>query len=330
MTSSRARLYKPTRRNLALLAAQLRRGQLVAAPTETVYGLAGNALDARAARRIFAAKGRPSTDPLIVHVATIRQAGNVAELNPQALRLARRFWPGPLTLILPKKPVVPDEVTSGGPSVAVRMPAHPLFLRLIRLSGLPLAAPSANPFGYVSPTTAGHVLDGLSGSIRHVLDGGPCQIGLESTIVDLRDPARPVVLRPGAISAAQLSRCLGCAVPLHRRRVVRGAAVAPGLLKRHYSPKTPVRLHRSITPALLRGASPQEAWLFIRTPRRGSPSNHFGLDPKGTLAGAARMLFSQLRTLDRAGYRVIHVELARGRDGLAAALNDRLRRAAAR
>ena len=330
MKRSRARLFKPTKANLAFLARQLKRGLLVAAPTETVYGLAGNALDPGAARAIFAAKNRPSTDPLIVHVATLAQARTVAEMSPEALRLARAHWPGPLTLVLPRRAIIPDEVTSGGDSVAVRMPSHPLFRRLITLSGLPLAAPSANPFGYVSPTTALHVLDGLGSAIAYILDGGPSEIGLESTVLDLRNPARPAVLRPGAISAAVLSRTLGRPVAHHRRRAVRGAAIAPGLLKRHYSPKTPVVLHTRFTPRLLRQSAPDEAWLFLRSPGRGAPAHHVGLDRKGTLAGAARALFAQLRALDTAGYRIIHAELAPGTDGLAAALNDRLRRAAAR
>jgi L-threonylcarbamoyladenylate synthase len=195
-----ARTYRGTRRNLALLAGLLRRGGLVAVPTETVYGLAGDATSASACLRIFRAKGRPSSDPLIVHIAALRDLGRVAVPNPAALRLARRFWPGPLTIVLPKTPLVPDEATANLPSVAVRMPAHPLFRRLIRLSGVPLAAPSANAFGYVSPTTAAHVQKGLGRRVRHILDGGPSSIGLESTIVDLRDPGRPAILRPGAIT----------------------------------------------------------------------------------------------------------------------------------
>src|SRR5882724_6512531 len=190
------RLYRGTPHDLARLARVLRRGELVAVPTETVYGLAANALDGRACRKIFTAKRRPANDPLIVHIHTLRELAQVAVPNGAALVLARKFWPGPLTLVLPKKSAVPAVVSAGLPSVAVRMPRHPLFRRLLKLTGRPLAAPSANPFGYVSPTTAIHVQQGLGRKISHILDGGPARIGLESTIVDLRDPRKPRLLRP--------------------------------------------------------------------------------------------------------------------------------------
>src|SRR5271170_50336 len=175
--SHSARIYGGTRRNLGILAARLRRGGIVAVPTETVYGLAGDATRRSACLKIFSAKGRPSNDPLIVHIASLRDLGRVAHPNPAALRLAARFWPGPLTIVLPKTGAVPDEATAGLPSVAVRMPSHPLFRRLIRMAGVPLAAPSANPFGFVSPTTAEHVLKGLGSKVRYILDGGPSRIG---------------------------------------------------------------------------------------------------------------------------------------------------------
>jgi L-threonylcarbamoyladenylate synthase len=328
-----ARTYRGTPRNLARLARALQAGELVAVPTETVYGLAANALDARACRKIFTAKGRPATDPLIVHLHSVRQLALVAEPNAAALKLAKKFWPGPLTLVLPKTAAVPAVVSSGRPSVAVRVPSHPLFRRLLKLSGLPLAAPSANRFGYVSPTTAAHVRDGLGRKIAHILDGGPARIGLESTIVDLRDPLRPRLLRPGAITREQLSRALGrpVAAPTVTRARAGAAQVAPGLLARHYSPRTPVVLHARIDArAPARGAA-DEAWLFLARPAAAAvrAKNVFWLDPRGELHGAARQLFATLRRLDRAGYQRIHVELARG-EGLAAAINDRLRRAAAR
>jgi L-threonylcarbamoyladenylate synthase len=342
----RARLYRGTPRNLAALARALQRGELVAVPTETVYGLAANALDARACRRIFAAKGRPAHDPLIVHIHAHGDLGRIAEPNDAATKLARKFWPGPLTLVLPKKPAVPDVVSAGRPSVAVRMPRHPLLRRLLKLSGLPLAAPSANPFGYVSPTTAAHVLAGLGRKIRHILDGGPSAIGLESTIVDLRDPRKPRLLRPGSITRTQLERVLGCQVPTAKaaRRPGRGAQLAPGLLKRHYSPRTPLVLHAQIKiKEVLADRDRREGWLFIAKPaarngRAGRPAlpperlqdgNIFWLDARGNLRGAARSLFGKLRSLDARGFRRIHVELAPG-PGLAEAINDRLRRAAAR
>ncbi len=326
-----ARVCRGTPRDLARLARALRRGELVAVPTETVYGLAANALDARACRKIFTAKGRPANDPLIVHLHSVDELARVAVPNAAALVLAKKFWPGPLTLVLPKKPVVPDVVSAGLPSVAVRVPRHPLFRRLLKLTGLPLAAPSANAFGYVSPTTAAHVLAGLGTKIRHVLNGGPAAIGLESTIVDLRDPARPTLLRPGAITRVQLQRALGHRVLTAKtaRHPARGAQLAPGLLARHYSPRTPVVLHPRITARQLRAGDPREAWLLFAKPRARSGANVRWLDARGHLRGAARNLFGALRALDAGGYRRIHVELVPG-SGLADAINDRLRRAAAR
>ncbi len=321
--ASSARTYRGTPRNLALLARRLRRGELVAVPTETVYGLAGDATSRTACLRIFAAKGRPSNDPLIVHIASIRDLGRVAVPNTAALKLARMFWPGPLTMILPKTPVVPDEATANLPSVAVRMPAHPLFRRLIRLAGMPLAAPSANPFGYVSPTTADHVRRSLGRRIRHILDGGASAIGLESTIIDLRDPSRPALLRPGAITRGELARALG--VPVAKSRRSAGGRLAPGQMPRHYSPRTPVVLHPRLNPGAAARA-PGDAWLFVSKPRAARAPNIFWLDARGDLEKSARRLFSILRQLDDAGFRRIHVERPAGA-GLAEALRDRLTRA---
>ncbi len=329
MTRRTARVYRGTARNLAVLAGRLRAGELVAVPTETVYGLAANALDPRACEKIFRAKGRPHHDPLIVHVHSLAQLAQVAQPNAAALKLARRFWPGPLTLVLPKQAAVPGIVTAGRPSVAVRMPSHPLFRRLLKLAGLPLAAPSANPFGYVSPTTAAHVRDGLGRKIGAILDGGAAQIGLESTIVDVRDPKRPRLLRPGAITREALERVLGRRVRLIAAKPRPGgrsrAQLAPGLLARHYSPRTPLVLHRKIADT----ATTDEAFVFLRRPAGARKKNIFWLDARGDLRGVARRLFGTLRALDRAGFARIHIEQPDG-GGLADAINDRLRRAAAR
>jgi L-threonylcarbamoyladenylate synthase len=329
--ASSARTYRGTPRNLALLARRLREGELVAVPTETVYGLAADATSGRACRRIFKAKGRPSTDPLIVHIATLGDLARICVPNAAALKLARRFWPGPLTIVLPKTALVPDEATAGLPSVAVRMPSHPLFRRLIRLAGVPLAAPSANPFGYVSPTTAEHVRRGLGARIGHILDGGPSRIGLESTIIDLRHPGKPVLLRPGAVTRAQLSRALGVQVAGRSRPgAAHRAQVAPGQLARHYSPRTPIVLHAGIDMRQARSGDPRDAWLFIaRPPGAKRLRNVFWLDGRGDMRGAARRLFSTLRRLDEGGFRRIHAERPAG-DGIAEALADRLGRAAAR
>jgi L-threonylcarbamoyladenylate synthase len=323
-----AQIYRGTSANLRRLARVLRRGGLVAVPTETVYGLAANALDAQACRRIFRAKRRPANDPLIVHIADLHMLAQVAEPNGAAIQLAGAFWPGPLTLILARKAVVPSVVTAGLPSVAVRMPAHPLLRRLLRICGLPLAAPSANPFGYVSPTTAAHVQEGLGRTIAHILDGGPCRHGLESTIVDIREPLRPVLLRPGVITAAQLGRVLGVPVrTVTRRHAARTPALAPGLLARHYSPRQPLFTHRHITAAIVARAGTDEAWICIRKPRwAAGAKNIFWLSAAGDLRQAGRRLFALVRRLDRGGWKRLHAELALSA-GPGAAINDRLRRA---
>jgi L-threonylcarbamoyladenylate synthase len=326
-----AQICRGTPENLRRFARILRRGGLVAVPTETVYGLAANALDAKACHNIFRAKRRPANDPLIVHVADLRMLAQVAEPNEAVAKLARAFWPGPLTLVLPRKPAIPDVVTAGLPSVAVRMPAHPLFRRLLRLCRLPLAAPSANPFGYVSPTTAAHVQDGLGSAIAHILDGGPCLHGLESTIVDIRDPGRPVLLRPGVITADQISRTLGVPVRIRSQRRSPGLpALAPGLLARHYSPRRPVRTHRRISAAMVARAGSDEAWICFRRPDwAGDAKNVFWLSARGDVEEAGRQLFALLRRLDRDSWTRLHAELApEGGPGLA--INDRLRRAAAK
>ncbi len=332
MPAPRTRVLSGTPANLARLARALRRGELVAVPTETVYGLAGDALDPRTAGKIFRAKRRPANDPLIVHLHSRRQLAEYAEVNPAALALARAFWPGPLTIVLPKKPIVPDRVTSGHPSVALRMPRHRLFRALLKACGRPLAAPSANPFGYLSPTTAEHVRAGLGGRIPYILDGGPCPLGLESTIVDLRDPARPALLRPGALPREEIERVLG--QRLHTVATPRGGArahvVAPGLLSRHYSPRTPLSLHAALPAEARRRARPDEAFVFLAKPEGRPLPNDFWLDARGDLRGVARRLFATLRAIDDGRWKRLHVELARGDDGWAPAINDRLRRAAAK
>jgi L-threonylcarbamoyladenylate synthase len=323
-----ARLYRGTPRNLAFLARRLRAGELVAVPTETVYGLAANALDARACKKIFRAKGRPTHDPLIVHIHALAQLDALAGINDTGRRLAKKFWPGPLTLVLPKKFSVPAIVTAGLPSVAIRMPRHPLMRRLLRRCGLPLAAPSANPFGYVSPTTAGHVRTGLGRKIRFILDGGPTTIGLESTVVDVRDPQRPRLLRPGAISREQIEAVLGQKLfSAVKHPQPRTPLAAPGLLARHYSPRTPLVLHKKISLKLAAKSGAAEAWLFFAPPPGLTGPNIFWLDARGDPHRAARRLFGLLRTMDEGGFKKIHAELAPGR-GLAEAINDRLRRAA--
>jgi L-threonylcarbamoyladenylate synthase len=246
-------------------------------------------------------------------------------------------------MVLPKKRVVPAIVTAGLDSVAVRVPRHPVFRDLLRECGLPLAAPSANPFGYVSPTRPEHVQRGLGDRIEHILDGGPCEVGLESTIVDLRNPARPCVLRPGAISAEAIAQVLGVAVTARRARVLPGARRsgkktgkaqrAPGLLARHYSPGTRLRLVARIEPAEVLAAGRRVAYLFLsrpKDPRLAALGNRVAwLSESGDPAEAGRNVYSRLRTLDEGGYREIIAERVPGESAFAA-LADRLGRAAAR
>ncbi len=222
-------------------AAILRRGGLVAFPTETVYGLGANAFDEIAVKGIFLAKGRPNTNPVIVHVSERADVSRVAQFWPEsAERLAQAFWPGPLTLVLPKSEQIPDAITAGGPTVAVRCPNHPVARALISAAGVPLAAPSANRSTELSPTRAEHVLKSLNGRIDAILDGGACPGGIESTVVDLTDGVR--ILRPGLITAAQIEAIAG---PLSISISQEAIARSPGLMAKHYSPRTPVILVRT-------------------------------------------------------------------------------------
>lgn len=217
-------------------AALIREGRLVAFPTETVYGLGANALDAAAVERIFVAKGRPRTSPLIVHVDSVAMARAIAAHWPDAAEtLAARYWPGPLTLVLPKQPSIPDVVTAGLDTVGIRMPAHPLALALIAAAGVPIAAPSANRFTELSPTTAGHVPHSIA---EYVLDGGPARVGIESTVLSLAGP--PMLLRPGVIPLPEIEALIGPV--LHAADPAEGAHPSPGMHDRHYRPATPLYL----------------------------------------------------------------------------------------
>ncbi len=314
---------------IARAAAVLRAGGLVAFPTETVYGLGANALDATAVGRIFAAKGRPAHNPLIVHVAAVGDAGRVAASWPEsAARLAARFWPGPLTLVLPKRPEVPATVTAGGPTVAVRVPAHPIALALIRAAGAPVAAPSANRSGYISPTRADHVLRGLDGRIDMVLDVGPVPGGIESTVLDLTSEP-PRLLRPGLVSPAEIEAILG---PVARSAPAAAPAESPlpspGMLSRHYAPRAPLELADGDGRASveeLRRAGLRVGWLaFGGADLAGVTVVAMPADPDGY---AAR-LYAALHALDGAGVdRIIVARPPESDEWLA--VRDRLRRAAA-
>ncbi len=324
----------------------LRSGGLVAFPTETVYGLGANALDEQAVARVFDVKGRPRFDPLIVHVADRAWIPRLAaEWPPQAQRLADRFWPGPLTLVLPKTPLVPDLVTAGCGTVALRIPDHPVAQALLRAADLPVAAPSANPFGRISPTTAAHVRDQLGDQIDLILDGGPCRVGVESTVLHLT-PAGPVLLRPGGITVEEIEDLIG-AVQLAETtsdEAPSAGLLSPGALPSHYAPRTPLLLitdesaNRPLPPFVRGGQGGGGEDISVRSsPRLGllafraaSDRARFTsieiLSPAGDLREAAANFFAALRRLDAAGLDLIIAEVFPD-VGLGRALNDRLRRA---
>ena len=299
-------------------AARLRDGQLVAFPTETVYGLGANALDAAAVARIYAAKGRPSHNPVIVHVADADAAHNVVrEWPPFAQRLAERFWPGPLTLVLPKSPRVPDSVTAGLDKVGVRVPAHPVALALLRLANVPVAAPSANRSNAVSPTTAQHVATSLAGNDVLVLDGGACEVGIESSVVDVSGEI-PVLLRPGGISRESLEAELGVRIATATESLRDDAPRAsPGMLHKHYAPRAKVVVvahgdaegaARAVAKATQRGDTPVGV-MAIREDVRRAVSGAARIaamddDPRGY----ARWLYAELHAMDDAHVATIVVE----------------------
>ncbi len=309
----------PDEQGLSRAAALLRAGALVAFPTETVYGLGGDARSDHAVAQIFAAKGRPSFNPLIVHVAGLGDAERLVVFTPEARALAQAFWPGPLTLVLPARPDagLSPLVSAGLPAVAVRMPAHPVARALLAAFGGPLAGPSANPSGRISPTRADHVLDGLSGRIAAVLDGGACAVGVESTIVGFAP--RPTLLRPGGIAAEEIAAVLG--QPIDAAPVTDDRhPTAPGQLSSHYAPDARLRL-------MADRPNPGEVWIGFGPGCAGAP---LSLSPTGDLVEAAANLFHMLRQADRLAGPGGQIAIAPVPDaGLGRAINDRLRRAAA-
>lgn len=306
----------------------LQRGEVVGIPTETVYGLAADAFNESAVLRIFEVKQRPSFDPLILHIGSAQRIASVArEVSPEAVALMEAFWPGPLTLILPKHPSVPDLVTSGSDRVGVRMPSHPLTRELLEQTGFPLAAPSANPFGYVSPTTAQHVADQLGDLIPYILDGGPCSVGIESSIVGLvpatnGEKERWTLMRPGGVPVEAMEAIIG---PLERIQG-HGRTMAPGMMESHYSPGKPTYV--GDVPALLERYASQRIGVISFT-RRYAVHRCEVLSPFGDVKEAARGLFAAMRSLDRSDCEVILAEEFPD-TGLGPAINDRLRRASAK
>jgi len=302
----------------------LQRGGLVAFPTETVYGLGADAFNPRAVARIFEVKARPSFDPLIVHLAEAASLDWVAVSDdPRAVELAARFWPGPLTLVLKRRPELPDIVTSGLDTVGVRVPAHPAARALIAAAGTPLAAPSANPFGYVSPTTAAHVAELLGATVDLVLDGGPCQVGLESTILSLAGD--PVILRPGGLPREALEEALGVPLPV---AAAAERPLAPGQLERHYATRTPLVILAGRAERATAGEGRVGLLAQLPTHAEGFTAIEV-LAPDGAIETAAARLFAALRRLDGLGLDRILAEPC-PETGLGHAIMDRLRRAAAR
>lgn len=309
------RTLAPDAKGIAEAARLLAGEEVVAFPTETVYGLGGDARSDRAVARIFAAKGRPSFNPLIVHLPDLAAVQEIAVLGPKAVTLAMAFWPGPLTLVVPLRPDagISPLVTAGLPTVAIRVPAHPLAQHLLRKFGGPLAAPSANPSGRISPTQANHVVGGLSGRIAAVLDGGSCEVGLESTII-AADP-EPVLLRPGGVPVEAIEAVLREPVRIGAES---GQPTAPGQLASHYAPDAAVRLGA-------REAMPGEILVGF-----GAVHGQLTLSATGNLEEAAARLFQTLREADALsgpGGRIAFAPIPE--TGLGRAINDRLRRAAA-
>lgn len=323
---------------VARAAEALGRGELVAIPTETVYGLAANALDPEAVARIYAAKGRPSNNPLIAHVASVEMARRcVARWPESAERLAEAFWPGPITLVLERSAEVPDIVTAGGSTVAVRWPAHPIAAAIIEHAGVPLAAPSANRSNELSPTTAAHVARGLEGRVGLVIDGGACEVGIESTVVDLTgEVAR--VLRPGTVGLGELGQVLG------EGRVVDGASAAgadgpmrsPGQLARHYAPRAELLVldfgsaGELIRALQARGRATDEVHVVHREGVNVVPESFAGVTVlPSDAASFARTLYATLHGLDAAGARVVAVQKPPAGDPAWRGIADRLGRGAA-
>lgn len=311
---------------IAVAARCLRAGGLVAFPTETVYGLGADAANGRAIARLYEAKGRPAFNPLISHVQDTATARSLGQFDPVATRLAEVFWPGPLTLVVPRRPGCPvaELATAGLDTIALRVPAHAVARDLLAAFAGPIVAPSANRSGHVSPTTAGHVLADLRGRIDLVLDGGPSPVGLESTIVACLP--RPALLRPGGVPRGDIERVLGQSLaerppPIHPSRDDE-MPLAPGQLASHYAPRTPLRLNAS-------DVKSGEALLAFGAPvLSGNAIRILNLSPSGDLIEAAANLFSHLRSLDGVGASAIAV-MPIPETGLGEAINDRLYRAAA-
>jgi len=305
-------------------AALINANEVVGVPTETVYGLAANIFSESAVRKIFEVKQRPLDNPLIVHIAEKKQLEDlVSDIPEAALKLAERFWPGPLTLLLPKKPAVPDLITANKPTVAIRMPDHAMTRELITAAGVPIAAPSANPFGRISPTTAQHVADYFPEKLKLVLDGGACTSGIESTIIGF-DDGLPVIYRLGALAINDIEEVVGKLKLKNKKEI---APDAPGMLSRHYSPNTPTILSDDVMATL---ASRNENKIGVITFQERIPLENVTqliLSPTGSLQEAAMNLYQYMHQLDKSALDLIVIERMPD-EGLGISINDRLERAA--
>ena len=331
------RLFGTTREDLSAVAEILRSGDVVALPTETVYGLASQALDATAVAKVFATKKRPAEDPLIVHVEDVSQAARVCETDERFAKLAEAFWPGPLTLVLPKRPCVPESVTAGLPTVAVRSPGHAVFGEVLRLVGEPLAAPSANLFGKVSPTRAEHVTESFGPEHPPVVDGGPTDIGIESTVLDL-SAGKPRILRPGPISRSAIEEMLGEKVSDGEEAGGEPEAPgqkSPGLLAGHYRPKAPLRIfpdEEAMAKFLKESEDLPTGTVVLfhgrddRSPDDLREATSLFLSEQGSPREIARNLYARLREADASNTVLIVTHLCE-ETGIGRAVNDRLRRA---
>ncbi len=314
-----AEILKPTEEALKKAASLIRKGGLVAFPTETVYGLGTNALDANAVAKIFEVKQRPRFDPIIVHIANLKDIERLCrEVNERARMLIKKFLPGPLTLVLPKSDIVPDIVTAGLETVAIRMPAHPVALKLIKMAKVPIAAPSANLFGCLSPTTAKHVAEQIGENIDLIIDGGKCPIGIESTVLEIVE--KPLILRPGGLPIEEIEKVIGKIEISSLSKRPR----SPGQLERHYSPRTPLKILKkdSVVPpgikaGLLAFKPPEDKLSFEKIEV---------LSVSGDLREAACNFFSCLHRLDKADLDIIYAEPV-PETGLGKAIMDRLRKA---
>ena len=314
-------ITKPTEIALDLAAQIIKQGGLVAFPTETVYGLGADAFNPIAVAKIFAVKNRPEFDPVIVHIANKNQIESVCRMNKRAEKLIEKFWPGPLTLVLPKKRRIPDIVTAGMSKVGIRMPNNDIALRFITLAGTPIAAPSANPFGYLSPTTAEHVYEQLGSKIEMILDGGPCEIGIESTIIEFTDN-KPLLLRAGGISVEEITEVIG-KVTIATENSKKPQA--PGQLPYHYAPNTRLKVVQQEQMDL--NTRKKAGFLFFQMPKKYPRSAQYEVLSKlGMLDEAATNLFAALHKLDAAGLEIIYAEPV-PEEGLGRAIMDRLRKA---